>query len=254
MTPQGIILGSVDPVVKPIDQYEELKQQSEELQQAYSEMRALQHCLSHELRGPMETIMTYSSLILKGFERLKDTQGMADADIIKDACRHVNQITNALMQLSLASSKNLAYDHVDLSGLAENMMEELLKRDAERKIQFQCKEKLTVLADPSLMTIAMDNLLSNAWKYSRMNTETNIEFGVKEIKGIKTYFVSDNGVGFDMWKAQDLFNPFVRLHGEEFEGTGIGLAIVNRIVKRHRGWVWADSAIGRGTTMHFTLA
>jgi signal transduction histidine kinase len=166
----------------------------------------------------------------------------------------MEEIIDDLMKLSLVTRKEIQYDAVDLSSLAKSLREEFQKTEPERQVDFRIVDDLRVKGDPQLLRVALQNLLHNAWKYTRRNSQARIELGVIRGGDQPVFFVRDNGCGFDMVHAERVFNPFTRLHkSEDFEGTGIGLATVKRIIDRHGGRIWAESEVGRGTTFYFTM-
>ena len=149
---------------------------------------------------------------------------------------------------------SLRNERVDLSVLAETILAELAESEPDRRVQVNVVPGAVAIGDPRLLRVMLDNLLRNAWKYTRKQAQAKIEVGVTRLDGGLTYYVRDNGVGFDMAYVDKLFHPFQRLHSTtEFEGTGVGLASVERIVKRHGGGVWAEGAVDEGATIYFTL-
>jgi len=153
-----------------------------------------------------------------------------------------------------AGRRKMKLERLDLSELANKISEEFQQLEPERKVEFNIKEGLVVNGDSHLLQIMMENLLGNAWKFTSKRPEARIEFGVTEKEGKRVYYVKDNGAGFSMKYADKLFTPFQRLHSaEEYEGAGIGLANVQRIIHRHGGRIWAESTVGKGTTFYFTL-
>ena len=166
----------------------------------------------------------------------------------------MDQLITSLLTLSGISRSELNLESVDLSEMARVIAAELRLSQPERRATFAIAEGGTAHGDANLLRLAMANLLGNAWKYTARTEAAVIEFGVNESEGERTYFVRDNGIGFDMGQAGRLFAPFQRLHGaREYEGHGIGLATVQRIVQRHGGRVWAEGEVGRGATFCFTL-
>ncbi|MBT6051373.1 MAG: GHKL domain-containing protein [Candidatus Scalindua sp.] len=164
-----------------------------------------------------------------------------------------NLITD-LLDLSRITRSKMNYKKVDLSALVKNKALELQETDSERQVEFVIEEGRCSEGDTNLLKIAIDNLMNNAWKFTGKHSQARIEFGMSLQDGKSVYFISDNGVGFDMAYADKLFGAFQRLHSlAEFEGTGIGLATVNRIIQRHGGSIWADGEIGRGAKFCFTL-
>jgi light-regulated signal transduction histidine kinase (bacteriophytochrome) len=148
----------------------------------------------------------------------------------------------------------MRHERVDLSALARNLAKELQRSDPERAVEFVLKDGIVAEGDQRLLRVVLENLQRNAWKFTGSQPQARVEFGLTELDGTSTYFVRDDGVGFDMAYADKLFGAFQRLHKTtEFPGTGIGLATVQRIVRRHGGSVWAEGAVGQGATFYFTL-
>jgi light-regulated signal transduction histidine kinase (bacteriophytochrome) len=159
-----------------------------------------------------------------------------------------------LLYLSSVSRREMRREKVDLSALARDVAEDLRRNEPERRARFVIAEGLSAEGDTGLLRVVMENLLGNAWKFTAREPEALIEFGVLEQDGEPVYYVRDNGVGFDEGYVEKIFGPFQRLHGEDqFEGTGVGLATVDRIVRRHGGNLWAEGEVGRGATFYFTL-
>jgi light-regulated signal transduction histidine kinase (bacteriophytochrome) len=166
----------------------------------------------------------------------------------------MDRLIGTLLEFSGALRAEMRYDTVDLSRMARRVSDILERTEPERKVRFRIANGIIVNGDANLLNMVLSNLIGNAWKYSGNRAGTVIEFGVKEIEGKPACFVRDNGPGFDMAYAEKLFIPFQRLPGaEEFKGSGIGLATVERIIKRHDGRIWAESEPGKGATFYFTL-
>ena len=164
------------------------------------------------------------------------------------------RLIDDLLSLSRITRVNLEQQQVDLSELAGEIAATLQAEDPGRRMEFVIAPGAATVGDPGLLRIALQNLLANAWKFTGANQSARTEFGVEERDGVRVYFVRDNGVGFAMNHAGMLFVPFQRLHGvREFPGMGIGLAIVQRVVNRHGGRIWAEAAVGKGATFYFTL-
>jgi len=174
---------------------------------------------------------------------------------ITTSAAKLHELMDSLLALSRASRGQLTLSTMDLSELTRTIAGELQRLEPARDVQFVIAENVSVTADDRLMRIALENLLENAWKFTREQRHARIEFGVKSDHEGVTYFIKDNGVGFDMVYAEKIFAAFQRLHPESrFPGTGIGLATVQRIIARHGGHIWVESATGSGTTFFFTLA
>jgi light-regulated signal transduction histidine kinase (bacteriophytochrome) len=172
---------------------------------------------------------------------------------VRAAAQRMGQLIDDLLNLSRMTRSEMTWETVDLSALAQSVAAELKKTQPERQVEFVIAPGVVANGDAQLLRIAMENLLGNAWKFTEKQPRARIEFGVTQHDGKPAYFVRDNGVGFDMTYVDKLFTPFQRLHPvTEFPGTGIGLALVQRIVHRHGGRVWAEGEVGRGTTFYFT--
>ncbi len=166
----------------------------------------------------------------------------------------MGQMIDDLLNLSHVTRSELRLKPIDLTELAQTIAVELQQAQPERQVEFIIQEGLVANGDPQLLRLALDNLLDNAWKFTGKNTRARIEFGLTQHDGKSAYFVRDDGVGFDMAYADKLFGAFQRLHStREFEGTGIGLATVQRIIHRLGGHVWAEGEVGKGATFYFTL-
>jgi light-regulated signal transduction histidine kinase (bacteriophytochrome) len=166
----------------------------------------------------------------------------------------MSQLIDDLLRLSRISRVELKFEKVNLSELAQSLAQELKRNQPERKAEFIIEPEIICQGDQSLLRILLQNLLDNAWKYTGKGEEARIEFGITQQDAGIVLFMKDNGVGFDMFYADKLFQPFQRLHNKaEFPGTGIGLAIVQRIINRHKGKIWAEGKVGTGATFYFTL-
>ena len=176
-------------------------------------------------------------------------------DRIRAASQRMGQLIEDLLALSNVSRGSLQFEDFDLGELARGVLQDMEQRDPARRVEVSVWNPMPVRADRRLVQVLLENLLGNAWKFTGRNPDACIEVGVLRDGGRETYFVRDNGAGFDMQYADKLFSPFQRLHSlDEFSGTGIGLATVQRIVHRHGGRIWADARVGAGAVFHFTLA
>jgi len=241
-----------------------LKQLNEELEQrivertvslerALREQESFSYSVSHDLRAPLRHINGYLTLLSDDFGGLLPAEAHSYLDRSRTASRSMNKLIDDLLGLSKVSRTSLALENVSLSELATHACRQLREAEPERGVEFVIKEGLTARGDKSLLRQMMVNLLGNAWKYSSTITTARIEFGNVVTSDQEIFFIRDNGVGFNMAYSDKLFGEFQRLHGPEYEGTGIGLATVKRIVDRHRGRVWAESKPGEGATFYFTL-
>lgn len=218
-----------------------------------AELEAFNYSVSHDLRAPLRPLDGFSHALLEDYGDVLDDKGRDYLTRIRAAAQRMSQLIDDLLRLSRISRAAVRTQRVDLSGIARSVVEELRRDDAGRAVDFVAAE-LTVDGDAQLLRIALENLLRNAWKFTRKEEHATIELGTLEERGESVYFVRDDGAGFDPKFAQRLFQPFQRFHSaDEFEGTGIGLAIVDRIVRHHGGRLWAESSPDNGATFFFTL-
>lgn len=245
---------------------EELEQRvaerTRQLEMVNKELEAFAYSASHDLRSPLNNILGFSQILLDEYVGHVDERGKRYLRNIRTSCLQMNQLINDLLSLSTATRSPLNREQVDFSGLAQSVAEQLEEIDPERDVEFAIAPGLFVNGDFRLLRLALENLLGNAWKFTGGVEHATIEFGVlqqplkqePEGKDLRVYYVRDNGAGFNMEYAERLFQAFQRLHGSsEFPGTGIGLATVHRIVRRHGGTIWAEGAVGKGATFYFTL-
>jgi light-regulated signal transduction histidine kinase (bacteriophytochrome) len=225
----------------------------EELERTNRELDAFSYSVSHDLRAPLRAIDGFSSALDKEFGEGLHEHGRHYLGRIRAGVARMSDLIEDLLGLARISRAPLARQPVDLSGIARSVAAELASRPPGRVVEVRIEEGLSADADPRLATVALENLIGNAWKFTGKRDEPRIEVGRAPAAG-RAFFVRDNGAGFDMAHADRLFGPFQRLHSEaEFEGTGIGLATVQRIVRRHGGRIWAEGEPGKGATFHFTL-
>ncbi|HZV81674.1 MAG TPA: PAS domain S-box protein [Geobacteraceae bacterium] len=224
------------------------------LETANQEMEAFSYSVSHDLRAPLRHLDGYCSVLREEYSARFDDKGRGYLDRIGAAVRKMDQLINDMLQLAQVSRQGIDKSVVDLSGLAVEILEDLRQSQPQRSLSGMVAPGIEVLGDPNLLRLVMENLISNAWKYTGKTADAVIEFGMTRQEDQPVYFVRDNGVGFDMTYAGKLFGPFQRLHAsEEFEGTGIGLATVKRIIQRHGGRIWAEGKENRGAVFYFTL-
>jgi signal transduction histidine kinase len=232
----------------------ELEKQTVQLVDANRELEAFAYSVSHDLRSPVRSIAGYTSCLLENNAVKNDAEAVNDLGRVRAACLRMQQIIDDLMALSQVTLNEMSRASVDASALATGVLAELQKGQPARRVEIRVAPGLMVNADARLLRLALENLLGNAWKFTRDCAVPVIEFGVLNQNGGPAYFVRDNGAGFDMAYSDKLFRPFQRLHNRaEFEGTGIGLATVERIIHRHRGRLWAESQPQKGATFFFTL-
>jgi signal transduction histidine kinase len=235
-------------------QFRRAEENAAELLAANRDLKAFSYSVSHDLRGPLRTIDGFSRMLEEDHAGRLDDAGRDCTARIRLAARRMASLIDDLLNLSLVSQADLRRVGIDLSALAREIADTLRERAPDRDAVFVIAEAVEAQGDPGLVRIALDNLLGNAWKFTSGRSPAEIEFGQSLVGGRKTYYVRDNGAGFEMAQAEKLFQPFHRLHDErEFPGTGIGLAIVHRIVAKHGGRIWAESDPEKGTAFYFNL-
>ena len=250
---EGVFAAARDVTARKLLE-DSLRQRTMELENSVAELEAFSYSVSHDLRAPLRSIDGFSQILLEDYQDKVDGQGQDSLRRIRNASQNMAQLIDALLQLSRVMRTELSREPVDLSMLALSTAAMMQKADPSRRVSFHVANRLQASGDRRLLGVALQNLLQNAWKFTARNPEPTIEFGSTEKDGTPAYYVRDNGVGFDMIYVGKLFTPFQRLHPkEQFEGTGIGLATVQRVIKRHGGRVWAEGAVGRGATFYFTL-
>ncbi len=225
-----------------------------ELVAVNEELEAFAYSVSHDLRAPLRSIDGFSQVLLEDHEDQLDEIGQDLLRRVRVAGQRMGQLIDDLLRLSRLTRRELQSQVVDLSALARATAASLRDTDPQHRIELVVAPGIIANGDQQLLQIVLENLLSNAWKFTANHLRARIEFGVTEHSGERAYFVRDDGAGFDMAYADKLFGAFQRLHGvKEFEGSGIGLATVRRIVHRHGGRVWAEGAVEQGATFYFTL-
>lgn len=232
----------------------ELAERTAQLEAANHELEAFTSAVSHDLRAPLRAINGFSQMLLEDNATRLDDVGRGHLERIRGNTRQMGQLVDGLLRLSRLSRGEMHLGPVDLSALVAQKARELHERQPERSVDFRIAPALVVRGDPTLLQVVIHNLLDNAWKFTSRQPCARIEFGVEESHGTRVFLVRDNGAGFDMAHADKLFGAFQRLHSErEFTGTGIGLATVARILRRHGGRIWAVGTPGQGATFYFTL-
>lgn len=245
---------SQNNLLKLNDELEErVKSRTNELQVINKELEAFSYSVSHDLRAPLRSIDGFSQAILDDYGDTLDKTGKDYLERVRSNAQHMAKLIDDMLDLSRITRVEFKASLVNLSQLAKDRLQVLQDSEPERLVKTHIEAEIYTQGDEQLLTILLDNLLNNAWKYSSKTKEPVIEFGCQTLNNERVYFVKDNGVGFDTQYTSKIFKVFERLHDREFEGTGIGLATVHRIVNRHHGRIWAESKPGKGATFFFAL-
>ena len=225
-----------------------------QLEAANKELESFSYSVSHDLRAPLRGIDGFSQALLEDYGDRLDAQGKSYLQRVRAASQRMAELIDDMLSLSRVSRGEMKSQAVDLGALAQSVAAELQSADRRRQVEFTIAAGLVAQGDARLLRVVLENLLRNAWKFTGKNSTAKIEVGVDRQNGQPVYFVRDDGAGFDMAYAEKLFGAFQRLHSStEFQGTGIGLATVQRVIRRHGGRVWAESKVGQGATFYFTL-
>jgi|GEM_PF-1530555 len=246
-------------IEKELQQYrnhlEELvARRTAELENSNKELESYSYSIAHDLRSPLRAITGFSQILKDDAKNKLDLDDMEILERIIAAGKNMSELIDDILELSRITRTELHYEKVDLTAIGNNMINRLKQAHPERDVQWQVEDNLVVRGDSRLLEVAMQNLIENAWKYTRDKQPAQIRLGKEKTGKEVVYFLKDNGVGFDMQYQNQLFKPFNRLHAsEDFEGTGIGLATVQRIIQRHGGKIWAEGAERKGATFYFTF-
>jgi len=233
---------------------EELARRTAELEITNKELEAFTYSVSHDLRAPLRAIDGFSHVIEEDYGGNLDAEGLSHLRRVRLATQRMGELIDGLLRLSRLTRQEINLQTVDLSALASLVVQGLLQNEPHRHVDFSVAEGARTQGDRELLEVVLQNLLANAWKFTSKQPNARIEFGIADKNGRPAYFVRDNGAGFDMAYAGKLFGAFQRLHTqEEFQGHGIGLAIVERVIHRHGGLIWAEGEVGKGATFSFTL-
>ena len=232
-----------------------LRQRSAELEAANKELEAFSYSVSHDLRAPLRAIDGFSKILEQDASRQLDEKCLRYLDRIRSGTERMGTLIDDMLKLSRLSRAPMKRVELDLSVMVSEALAELRAAEPERQVETVVAPDLKAEGDASLLRAVLQNFVSNAWKYTSRRPKARIEFGALDRDGERVFFIRDDGAGFDMAYADKLFGAFQRLHGaDEFEGTGIGLATVQRVIHRHGGRVWAEAAVDQGATFYFTLA
>jgi two-component system sensor histidine kinase/response regulator len=267
---RGYDVGAVDYLVKPIVPavlkskvavFVQLKRQSEmleakniELNSMIHELEAFSYTVAHDLRAPLARIDGFSQALLELQNDRLDDEGRRYLHRVRAGTQRMCRLVDDLLMLSQVSRMEMRRERVDLSAMARSIVADLRQREPDREVEFIIHPNLSASGDADLLNSALFNLFDNSWKFTGKHQAARIEFGEMEKEGEWVFFVRDDGAGFDMASSDRLFQAFQRLHSSsEFAGSGVGLATVARIVKRHGGRLWAEGALERGATFYFSL-
>lgn len=236
------------------DHLEEMvAQRTGDLSIAVEELEAFCYSVSHDLRAPLRVIDGFSQALLEDYNTVVDEEGQDLLVRVRKGAQNMSQLIDDLLRLSRVTRGSFRESMIDLTGMTREIEKSLREENPERDVTLTIAEGMKGWGDPQLLKIVMVNLLSNAWKYTKMQKQAVIEVGMTSEDGETVYFVCDNGVGFKQKYAKKVFEPFQRLHGAEYEGSGIGMATVFRVLRRHKGRIWVESQVGKGTCFYFNL-
>jgi PAS domain S-box-containing protein len=251
---QNLILSTVIDITERKKAEESLRHYTSELEAANRELEAFSFSVSHDLRAPLRTLDGFSEAILEDYRNKIDETGKDYLNRIRQASQTMSHLIDDILKLSRVSRMEMHNEDVNLSDLAKSITEELKQAQPARQAAFVIAPDLNVKGDMALLRIGLNNLLGNSWKYTAKCPLAWIELGTLNQNSERIFFIRDNGIGFDMQYADKLFQPFQRLHtSKDYPGTGIGLATVQRVIRRHGGKIWAEAELDKGATFYFTL-
>jgi len=232
----------------------QLVQRSAQLEASNKELEAFSYSVSHDLRAPLRGIDGFSQAMLEDYDEKLDESGRSYLRRVRAASQRMSQLIDAMLNLARLTRAEIRTQTFDMSAVVRAVLDDFQKMDPDRQVECIVANNVFATADPQLLRAVLENLLGNAWKFTRQQPHPRIEFGHGQYKGQSAYFVSDNGAGFDMTYVHKLFGAFQRLHAyTEYPGVGVGLATVHRIIQRHGGQIWAEGAVDKGAIFHFTL-
>ena len=233
---------------------EQIQKWGAEIERTNKELEAFSYSVSHDLRAPLRGIDGFSKALLEDYYEKVDETGRDYLTRVRTATQHMGRLIDDLLKLSRLTKIEMRQEPVPLSGIVTKIIDSLKNSEPGRSVECVVEEGITINGDPYLIEIAMENLLNNAWKFTGKTPSPRIQFGMTQKDGLNVCYIKDNGVGFDMTYYGKLFGAFQRLHSpEEFQGTGIGLVTVQRIIHRHRGRIWAEAEPNKGATFFFTV-
>jgi len=232
----------------------QLVQRSAQLEASNKELEAFSYSVSHDLRAPLRGIDGFSQAVLEDYDEKLDESGRSYLRRVRAASQRMSQLIDAMLNLARLTRAEIHTQTFDMSAVVRAILDDFQKMEPDRQVECIVANNVFATADPQLLRAVLENLLGNAWKFTRQQAHPRIEFGHGQYKGQAAYYVKDNGAGFDMTYVHKLFGAFQRLHAyTEYPGVGVGLATVHRIIQRHGGQIWAEGAVDQGATFHFTL-
>jgi signal transduction histidine kinase len=232
----------------------QLVQRSAQLEASNKELEAFSYSVSHDLRAPLRGIDGFSQAVLEDYDEKLDESGRSYLRRVRTASQRMSQLIDAMLNLARLTRAEIHTQTFDMSVMVRAILDDFQNMEPDRHVECIVAKNIFATADPQLLRAVLENLLGNAWKFTRQQIHPRIEFGHGQYKGQAAYFITDNGAGFDMAYVHKLFGAFQRLHAyTEYPGVGVGLATVHRIIQRHGGQIWAEGTVGKGATFHFTL-
>jgi len=263
---EGILVASaVRDISERRKEQEELKQhrfhlqdlvekRTAELRASNEELESYSYSIAHDLRTPLRAITSFSQILIKNSKQKLDEEELDSLQRIVKAGKKMARLIDDILELSRITRSNLHLGNVNLSKLGSDIVEHLEQAQPNKKVHWHIQDNLIVKGDSQLLEVALQNLLENAWKYTDISEEAEIEVGKQKVKNEIVYYVKDNGIGFDMEHCNNLFKPFHTLHGsKEIEGSGVGLATAQRVIQRHGGRIWAEAEEDHGAIFYFSL-
>lgn len=236
------------------DRRDQLNQRSRELADVNMELEFFSYSVSHDLRNPLSIIRGLADILIYDYSYKLDDEGRSYLEKIVASTEKAQKLINDILNLSRIGRQEMKREKIDLSAMVGNYLKELHSIEPQRDVKFIVQPEIHVFADSRMLHVAIENLLRNAWKFTSKKRVAVIQFGIQDLNGLTVYFIKDNGAGFKIQFAQAIFEPFKRVHAEkQFGGTGIGLSIVKRVIKRHNGNIWAEGKVDEGATFYFTL-
>jgi signal transduction histidine kinase len=234
---------------------EKLYQLNKALQVRLSASEAFSRTVAHDLNAPLRTIDGFTEILLQDYSDCLDEKAKDYVNRLRNAALKMAQLLKDMQRLSVIThgEMELKIRKISLTNMFKTIINEANMMNPTRKVEVKIQENMIADADPEILALAINNLISNAYKYTRKNAIATIEIGCDKLNNENVYYIKDNGVGFDPSKTTELFQPFKRLHATEFEGSGIGLTIVKRVIELHHGKVWATGQVNRGATFFFTI-